>query len=225
MNRPEREKTDTSAKDHPSGGILLTILPIAAAIAVFGTFFGAAAAPLLGTRLTILASALIFSGAVQLTLVGLLLTGATVPALLAATVVLNLRNLLLGAVLRPHITSSKLRRAGLAWFVIDETVGLALANPARAPRTLLIGGLICYVAWLIGTILGIGVGALGELRSLATAMFPVLFIGLAAIAATRRDLLLRAVAAAALTILLSVFMPSARGLAPVVAAIVVALPG
>jgi hypothetical protein len=55
-------------------------------------------------------------------------------------------------------------------------------------------------------------------------MFPVLFIGLAAIAATRRDLLLRAVAAVALTLVLSVFMPWARGLAPVLAAVIVALP-
>ncbi len=67
------------------------------------------------------------------------------------------------------------------------------------------------------------VGSLGELRSLATAMFPVLF-GLATMATTQRNLVLRAVAAVALTLLLSLLIPPARGLAPVLAAIVVALP-
>jgi predicted branched-subunit amino acid permease len=214
----------TPTRDQLSGHTLFAILPVAVAIGVFGTFFGAAAAPLMGIALAVLASALIFSGAVQLTVVGLLLAGASVPALLAATVILNLRNLVLGAVLRPHISAARVGRAGLAWFLVDETVGLALANPKRASSTLLTAGSIFYGAWLTGTILGAAVGAVGGLHSLATAMFPVLFIGLAAIATTQRDLFLRVVAAVALTLLLSVLVPWARGLAPVIAAVVVSLP-
>jgi predicted branched-subunit amino acid permease len=59
----------------------------------------------------------------------------------------------------------------------------------------------------------------------AGAVFPVLFIGLAALAATRRSTIVRAVAAAGLTAALALAVPDLRMVAPVIASVVVALPG
>lgn len=213
----------------PGGGssraLVLAAIPIAAAIGVFGMVFGAAATPLLGPGRTIVASLLIFSGAVQLALVGLLLSHASPGALLLTAMMLNLRNLVLGAVLRPHLPASVPRRLGLAWFVIDETVGLTLANPARASATLATTGSMAYGGWVAGTILGIVAGAPDQVRPMATAMFPVLFVGLSALATTRRGMIVRVAGAGALTVALSLLWPAGRGLSPMLAAMVVALPG
>src|SRR5918999_3047766 len=97
----------------------------AAAIFVFGVIYGSLARPLMGIGYTMLSSLFIFSGAVQFTIAALLSAGAGAGALVAGSVTLNLRNLLLGAVLRPRIDQGRLQRAGLAWFLVDESAGLA----------------------------------------------------------------------------------------------------
>lgn len=192
---------------------------------VFGTIFGGMVAPRLGVGLTVASSAFIFSGSVQFAVAGLMISGASPGAMLLTATMLNLRNPLLAAVLRPHLTSKPLRRAVLGWFLIDETVGLTLASRTRAERTLLIAGIVCYVAWVGGTALGAAGGSLLNLKGLAAAVFPVLFVGLAALSATRRHIAVRAVAAATLTVGIAVVWPEGRGLAPVIAALVVSLPG
>jgi hypothetical protein len=62
------------------------------------------------------------------------------------------------------------------------------------------------------------------LEEVARAIFPVLFIGLAALTARGRAGLLRALAAAGLVALSAVFVPDLFDYAPIIAAIVVALP-
>ena len=70
----------------------------------------------------------------------------------------------------------------------------------------------------------LGAGLVG-VESLAAAIFPVLFIGLASLAATRRSDAFRAVIAAVLTAGLALAAPDLRVLAPVLAGVVAALPG
>ena len=216
--------------------ILATTLPAAAAITVFGTLYGAGARALLGVPLTLVSSLIIFSGALQFALVSLLIGGAVTLPLLLTTAALNLRHLVLGAVLRPRIGGSRLRRAALAFFLVDETFGFAVAagnaaerdgRPADAviERTLVVPGAFCYLAWQVGTLIGVlGAGLVG-VESLAAAIFPVLFIGLASLAATRRSNAFRAVIAAVLTAGLALAAPDLRVLAPVLAGVVAALPG
>ena len=91
--------------------ILVNCLPAAAAILVFGTLYGAAARAVMGVPLTLASSLLIFSGALQFALLALLSAGATILPLVLIAIVLNLRHLVLGAVLRPRIEGSRLRRA------------------------------------------------------------------------------------------------------------------
>jgi predicted branched-subunit amino acid permease len=117
---------------------------------------------------------------------------------------------------------------------VDETFGFAIAaGNAVEPRavgttterTLLVAGLTLWVAWLVGTVVGVLGGGLAAVESVAGAIFPVLFIGLAALAVMRPSHVARAIAAAVLTAAVAVLLPELRMLAPVIAGVLVALPG
>lgn len=206
-------------------GMILAVLPAAFGIAVFGVVYGALAGTRLGGPMTIAASLLVFSGTVQFSLVGLADAGASAGAVLATVAALNARNLVLGAVLRPYLHVGRGRRALLAYFLVDETVGLSVAARRDAGRTLLVSGLVCGTAWLGGTVVGVAGGRLPALQPLAEAIFPVLFVALAAITSETLGNAGRAAVGAALTGLLITAVPGLAGLAPVIAAIVVAVPG
>jgi predicted branched-subunit amino acid permease len=216
--------------------ILATTLPAAAAIVVFGTLYGAAARPVLGVPLTIASSLFVFSGALQFALVGLLGAAAPPPALLLTAGALNLRHLVLGAVLRPRIGGSRLRRAALSFFLVDETFGFAVAaatgaerhgraGHTAAERTLLVSGIVCHLAWQLGTLIGLLGAGFAAVQGVAGAIFPVLFIGLASLAVGTRQDVARALGAALLTGTLAFALPDVRAVAPVLAGIVAALPG
>jgi predicted branched-subunit amino acid permease len=168
--------------------------------------------------------------------VGLVTAGASAPALLLTAGTLNLRHLVLGAVLRPRIGGPRLRRAGLAFFLVDETFGFAVAAgdaaerdgrsaAAATERTLLVSGVACYLAWQAGTLIGVLGAGLPGIEGVAGAIFPVLFIGLASLACRTRSHVVRALGAAVLTAGWAFALPDLRALAPVVAGVAVALPG
>ena len=90
---------------------------------------------------------------------------------------------------------------------------------------LAVSGALCYVAWQVGTLLGVAGAQVVSLEDFATAVFPVLFVGLAAITARDEDAVVRAVAAAALVVVVSMLVPTFRPFLPIVAAILVAIPG
>jgi predicted branched-subunit amino acid permease len=204
---------------------LATLAPIGMAIAVFGMLYGAAAQPLFGTWLTLFSSVLIFSGTVQFTMVGLLAAGSGPLAVLWAVVVVNIRNFALGGAVRPHVADGRLQRMLLSWFLIDETVGLALAAPADADRTLLRSGSIAYVAWIVGTAFGVAGGAAVGLEGVASAVFPVLFIGLASLMVRSTSGVARAGIGALVSLVLLLVWPGLAGLAPIIGGVVAALPG
>jgi predicted branched-subunit amino acid permease len=203
---------------------LSTILPVAAAIGVFGIVYGAAAQPLFGWALTLASSVIVFSGTVQFTLVGLVAVGTAPIAILWAALVVNIRNLALGGAVRPHLRSHGAKRLLLSWFLIDETVGLSLTSPREADSILLRAGAWSYGAWVTGTAIGVAGGATFGLEELASVVFPILFIGLAAIMVRNRTALLRTLAGAGITLVLLLVWPALAGLAPVVGGIVAAIP-
>lgn len=205
--------------------VLIATAPLAAAIAVFGVVFGAAGSAQFGSELTIAMSLLVFSGTVQFAVLGLLGAGAGTAAILLTVVALNARNLVFGAALRPRLEARPWRRAALGWFLIDESFGLAIAAGPRAGTVLLIAGAICYVAWQVGTLLGVAGARLIDLEAIAAAVFPVLFIGLAAITAGGRVGTVRAVSAGLLVLGLAMAMPGIRAFLPILVAVAVALPG
>lgn len=203
---------------------VLAAVPVAAAIGTFGIIYGAAATPLMGTGSAVLSSALIFSGATQFAMLALLGAGASAMAIVATASLLAIRHLPLGAVLTPRLPQSRLRRAGLSWFLIDETAGLALAGEGPPATVLAVSGWMAYLAWVAGTAIGALGGTAAPVEPLAAALFPVLFIGLAALA-TRPGGLAATLAAGALTLLLVVAVPGVGVVGALVVAVATSLVG
>ncbi|WP_114313763.1 AzlC family ABC transporter permease [Thermus caldifontis] len=158
--------------------IALGYFPVAVAFGALGAQAG------LGYLWFQLTSLLVFAGASQFALVGLLAQG--VPPLLAATLglLLNLRHAFYGPALRPYLKGGPLE----AFFLTDEVFALALrALPGlllERRRGYFLGlGLGAYLSWNLGTALG-ALGAkgllawpvLGEALSFA---LPALFLLLA----------------------------------------------
>jgi predicted branched-subunit amino acid permease len=210
----------------PRRSIVTTTIPVAIAIGVFGMVFGAAASAEWGPEMAVGASVLVFSGVTQFATLGLATSGAGALAVVVTVLALNARNLVLGAALRPRVDGGAGRRALLAWFLLDETFGLAVASRGRAAQILLLAGATCYLAWVGGTVLGVVGARVAPLEGLATAVFPVLFIGLAAIIAVGRHAVWRAVAAGLGVACLSFAItdPTLHAFLPIVAAVIVALP-
>jgi predicted branched-subunit amino acid permease len=206
----------------PRTGIVVASLPIAAAIGVFGLVYGAAARPLLGPELTVISSVLVFSGAAQFTMVALLAAGATPAGVLAGVATLALRHLPLGAVLHGRLTAERRRRALLSWFLIDETTGLALTRDEPVEATLATSGTLAHLAWIAGTAGGVAGASVASVEPLADALFPVLFVGLAALTATTRSDAGRALLAGAVALGLLLAWPGAGALGAIGVAITVA---
>ncbi len=187
--------------------------------------YGAGAKDVLGTTGVLLSSAIIFSGAVQFALVGLLLASASGITIFATAVLLNARNVVLGAALRPKIDAPLLRRLGLSWWLVDEAAALALADDVDPRFTLLLSGILFYGVWFVGSAVGLAIGATEQVASAADQIVPVLFIGLTALLTTSRSIAYRCVAAAALTYGLILVTPGNEGLFALVTGVAVALPG
>jgi predicted branched-subunit amino acid permease len=206
----------------PRTGLVPAALPIAAAIGVFGVVYGAAATPVLGATLTVVSSLIVFSGAAQFTMVALIAAGATPAGVLGAVATLAVRHLPLGAVLRPHLAAGRARRMLLSLVLIDETTGLALTRDAPVARTLAVSGAMSYTAWVVGTIIGVAGGTLAVVEPLAAALFPVLFVGLAALTAVTRSDAVRALLAGAGSLGLLLAWPAAGALGAIAVALLVA---
>ncbi len=206
----------------PDDGVLAAAVPVAAAIGVFGVVYGAAADDVLGPALAVASSVLIFSGAAQFTMVALLAAGSTPLAVLAGVAPLALRHLPLGAIVRPHLPPGRRRRALVSWFLIDETAGLALARCGPVERTLTVAGGLSYAAWVAGTAGGVAGASLPGIEPLADALFPVLFVGLAALTAASRADAGRAVVAGAASLVLLSAWPGAGVLGALAVALAVA---
>ena len=211
----------TAAAHRTRTGLVAASLPIAAAIGVFGVVYGAAARPVLGPQLTVLGSVVIFSGAAQFTMVALLAAGAAPVGVLVGVATLALRHLPLGAVLRPRLAAARGRRALVSWFLIDETTGLALTRDEPVERTLTTTGVLAYLAWVLGTAAGVAGASLATIEPLADALFPVLFVGLAALTAATRSDVARALLAGGLALGLLLVWPGAGALGAIAVAIVV----
>jgi predicted branched-subunit amino acid permease len=210
----------------PDAAVTAAALPVAAAIGVFGVFYGAVADPVLGGELTIASSIAMFSGAAQFTMVALLASHATVGAVVVAVVPLALRHIPLGALVQDRLAPSRVRRAVVSsLFLTDETVGLALTQQAPAARTMAITGGLAYIAWVTGTAAGVAGTSVGGAEEAAAALFPVLFIGLAAVTTSSWRDAVRAAGAGAAAAVLLIAAPAAGVLGAVAAAIVVACLG
>jgi 4-azaleucine resistance transporter AzlC len=134
---------------------------IALYAAAFGFTFGAVAtAAGLGTLQVVALSVVLFSGASQFALVGVLAVGGPAAAALSAALLLGCRNAFYGLPLTPILRPRGLKRLLTAQFVIDETTAMTIAQ--RSPRAgrfaFWATGLGLFALWNLGTLAGALVG-------------------------------------------------------------------
>jgi predicted branched-subunit amino acid permease len=139
---------------------------IAVSTGIYGIAFGAAGvAAGLGVGRTSVLSLLMFSGASQFALVGVLGAGGSVLAGVAGALLLGARNGLYGLRLSALLEFRGARRIAAAHGVIDETTAMSIAQPDRQLARLAFWvtfGLL-YVCWNLGTLIGaFGAKAVGD---------------------------------------------------------------
>ena len=141
-------------------------LPLGLALTAVGLAFGYLAHTVgLAWWLAGLMSAIVYAGPSQFIAIGLVGTGAGVPAIVATTFVTNLRYSLFSASLAPHMRDSPRGRLPFLTHTVADgsyavTIDHALGRPER-PRTdqyLLGSFVVSFVVWVGATILGALVG-------------------------------------------------------------------
>ena len=142
-------------------------LPLALGVAAFGLVWGTLAGQAgLSPAESVLMSALVFAGAAQFVVLPLWHAAGALPlgAIVAATLVVNLRFVLMSATLLPLFQRERPRwPAAKAFLISDENWALASADLARGRGSvgLLLGsGLVVYASWVTSCTLGRFAGAL-----------------------------------------------------------------
>jgi predicted branched-subunit amino acid permease len=159
-------------------------LGLGVAVGLSGAAFGAAAdAAGLDVWQAMTLSLLMFTGASQFALVGVLGAGGGVLAAVGSALLLGTRNTVYGVRLLPLLRPrGGLRRVGTAHWVIDETTALAIAAPERklAWLAFLTGGASIYAVWNLTTVAGaLGAAALnGTALAALDAVVPAAFLAL-----------------------------------------------
>jgi predicted branched-subunit amino acid permease len=158
-------------------------LGLGLAVGLYGAAFGAAAdAAGLNLWQAMSLSALMFTGASQFALVGVLGAGGGALAAAGSALLLGTRNTVYGVRLVPLLRARGAQRFGSAHWVIDETTAMALAAPDRALGRLafLATGASIYLMWNAMTVVGaLGAAALGgTARAALDAVVPAAFLAL-----------------------------------------------
>jgi len=172
-------------------------------------------------------SVLMFTGASQFALVGVVGAGGSVWAGAAAAALLGSRNALYGLRLSSLLRVSGLRRIVASHFVIDETTAMAIArdDPALGRFAFWSTGLALFTLWNLGTLAGaLATHALSNPKVLGLdAAPPAAFLALLAPRLRAREPLAIAIAAAVLAIAVLPFVPA--GVPLLVVAVAVAFYG
>jgi branched chain amino acid efflux pump len=151
---------------------------IGAAVIAIGISFGAiAAASGLPEVLILAMSALVFAGGAQFLAVGLLAVGNPVAAVFGG-LLLNARHLPFGFAVAEMIGARWPARLVGSHLMVDESVAFAMAqpDPDRRRTAYWLIGCVLFVAWNLGTGLGVVLGgALGRVGSGGGAADPAAF--------------------------------------------------
>jgi 4-azaleucine resistance transporter AzlC len=200
-------------------------IPLVIGALPFGLIFAAlATATHIPPLVTIGMSALIFAGSAQFIAVKLLAAGATAPLVILTIAVVNLRHMLYGMTMGPHVKRLPQRWLALLGFLMtDEAFVTSIQRYERDDDSpfkhwyFFGSGMAIYVFWNLMTIIGIFAGSLiPESWGLDFAL-DVTFIGMLIPMARQRPALVAALAAG-VTALLAHSLPNQLGL--IVAALV-----
>jgi predicted branched-subunit amino acid permease len=153
------------------------------AVGLYGAAFGAAAdAAGLSVWQAMTMSLVMFTGASQFALVGVIGAGGSGAAAVGSALLLGTRLTVYGVRLVPLLSLRGARRFGAAHWILDETTALAIAAPDRklARLAFLAGGATIFTVWNITTVIGaLGAAALGSTAQAALdAVVPAAFLAL-----------------------------------------------
>ena len=146
--------------------VLRQCLSVGVATGTYGISFGAlSVAAGLSLWQTIALSGLLFSGASQFAVVGIVAAGGSGAAAVATSTLLGMRNGLYSLQMSRLLGVSGLRRVAAAQLTIDESTAVGVVQPERSAQRLGFWGtgLAVFVMWNLMTIVGAVVGnALGD---------------------------------------------------------------
>jgi 4-azaleucine resistance transporter AzlC len=160
------------------------IAPFLPAVAAFGVSFGVLArAAGMGPVAPIVMSATTFAGSAQFAAASVLASAGTVPAAIAAAVLLNARYGPMSLAAGSGFHGPPWRRLVTSQLIVDESWALAARGGGRFDVPFLLGaGLALYPIWVGGTAVGVLAGDfVGDPERLGLdAAFPALFLALLA---------------------------------------------
>ncbi|MGB3412980.1 MAG: AzlC family ABC transporter permease [Microthrixaceae bacterium] len=129
-------------------------------------------------------SILVFTGASQFAVAGVIGSGGTIAAALGAAILLAARNTFYGPVVSDYLKGPLWKRLLFAHLIIDESAGVSAAqtDDSRARTGFLVTGLGVFICWNIGTLIGALAGDLigDPARFGLDAAFPAGFLALLA---------------------------------------------
>lgn len=143
-----------------------TALSVAFTVGLYGAAFGAAGVTAGFSILqTCLLSILLFSGASQFAVVGIMGAGGAAISAIATATLLGFRNALYGLQMAPILKVSGLKRVLAAQITIDESTAVATLqeNDEDRKRGFYITGVGVYIFWNLFTYLGaLGASTIGD---------------------------------------------------------------
>lgn len=186
---------------------------LGAAVGLFGVTFGVLATTAgLTVAQACVMSLLVFTGASQFAVVGVIGSGGSPASAMASALLLASRNGIYGLALHRVLRGRILRRLGAAHLVIDESTAMALgqADEADAEGAFWVAGLSVFVFWNLGTLAGaLGGTALGDPEAWGLdAAFPAGFLVLAAPHVRSTDGRVAAVAGAVIALVAVPLLPA-----------------
>jgi predicted branched-subunit amino acid permease len=208
--------------------VIRDALGIGVATGAYALSFGAiSTAAGLSLLQTCALSLLMFTGASQFALVGVVGAGGSVWAGAATAALLGSRNALYGMRLASLLDRSRWKRAAAAHFVIDETTAMAIARDSVPESRLAFWatGLAVFTLWNLGTLIGaLATHALPDPKVLGfDAAPPAAFLALLAPRLRSREPMAIALGAGVVALVCLPFVPS--GVPLLIVAVLVAIFG
>lgn len=208
--------------------ILRDALGIGIATGAYALSFGAlSTAAGLSLLQTCALSALMFTGASQFALIGVVGAGGSVWAGAATAALLGSRNALYGLRLASLLEARGWRRAAASHFVIDETTAMAIARdvPSLSRYAYWATAIAVFTLWNLGTLAGaLATHALPNPKVLGfDAAPPAAFLALLAPRLRSREPLAIALSAAVIALVVLPFVPA--GVPLLIVAVLIALYG
>jgi predicted branched-subunit amino acid permease len=209
-------------------GIVRDALGIGIATGAYALSFGAISTAAGLTLLqTVALSTLMFTGASQFAMVGVIGAGGSVWAGAATAALLGTRNALYGVRLSSLLGVTRLRRVGAAHFVIDETTAMAIArnNVDDSRFAFWATAIAVFTLWNVGTLIGaLATHALPNPKVLGfDAAPPAAFLALLAPRLRSREPMAIAIGAALVAVVVLPFVPA--GVPLLIVALLVAVYG